>query len=81
VLAIDGLWGLAVGNDGGAGSSQRIYFTAGPGDESHGLFGVLTASVPEAATWETMILGFGLIGFAARKRQKVGAFYTGLDRA
>lgn len=76
VLAIDGLWGLIVGNDGNAGSSQRIYFTAGPDDESHGLFGVLTA-VPEPATWVTMIMGFGMLGFAVRKRQKVSVHYAG----
>lgn len=70
VLAIDGLWGLIVGNDGNAGSSQRVYFTAGPDDESHGLFGVLTA-VPEPATWATMVIGFGMLGFAMRRRQKI----------
>ena len=47
-LSIDGLWGLSVGNDASAGSSQDLYFTAGPGDEAHGLFGVLQA-VPEPA--------------------------------
>ncbi len=48
-VSIDGLWGLAPGNDGSGGSSQRLYFTAGPDDEAHGLFGVLTA-VPEPGT-------------------------------
>lgn len=47
-VAIDGLWGLSVGNGAGAGSTQALYFTAGPGDESHGLFGVMQA-VPEPA--------------------------------
>ena len=48
-VSIDGLWGLALGNDGSGGSSQRLYFTAGPDDEAHGLFGVLSA-VPEPGT-------------------------------
>ncbi len=40
-LQIDGLWALMAGNDHNAGSSSKIYFTAGPEDESHGLFGSL----------------------------------------
>ena len=40
-LAIDGLWGLMVGN-GVSGDPQSVLFTAGPGGESHGLFGELT---------------------------------------
>lgn len=38
-IAIDGLWGLVFGNDEEAGSSRVLYFTAGPDDEEHGLFG------------------------------------------
>jgi uncharacterized protein (TIGR03118 family) len=45
-LSIDGLWALTTGGSGSDGNPQTIYFTAGPGDESHGLFGALTA-VPE----------------------------------
>jgi len=43
-LVIDGLWALDVGNDHNAGSSSKVYFTAGPDDESHGLFGSLEPS-------------------------------------
>jgi len=43
-VAIPGLWGLAFGNDAGAGSSDALYFTAGPNDEVNGLFGKLTAT-------------------------------------
>jgi uncharacterized protein (TIGR03118 family) len=39
ILAIDGLWALQVGNGGAAGSSDSVFFTAGPDDETHGLFG------------------------------------------
>ncbi len=63
-LAIDGLWGLSVGNDGGAGSSQALYFTAGPGGESHGLFGVLVA-VPEPPM--AVLFALGLVGLLARR--------------
>jgi uncharacterized protein (TIGR03118 family) len=38
-LAIDGLWALEFGNDGNAGPSTRLFFTAGPNDEADGLFG------------------------------------------
>ena len=41
-LAIDGLWALRFGNDSAAGSSQTLFFTAGPDEESHGLFGSIT---------------------------------------
>jgi uncharacterized protein (TIGR03118 family) len=40
-IQIDGLWALQVGNGGNGGDSNKVYFTAGPFDESHGLFGSL----------------------------------------
>jgi uncharacterized protein (TIGR03118 family) len=40
-LSIEGLWGLAFGNGAAAGVPGTLYFTAGPADESHGLFGSL----------------------------------------
>ena len=67
-LTIDGLWALTVGNDGNAGSSNKLYFSAGPDDEMNGLFGVITA-VPEPATiW---LLGAGLgVGLLRRKLRR-----------
>jgi uncharacterized protein (TIGR03118 family) len=41
-VAIEGLWGLAFGNGGQAGSSKTLFFAAGVDDEAHGLFGTLT---------------------------------------
>jgi uncharacterized protein (TIGR03118 family) len=41
-LTIDGLWALEFGNGGAAGPTDRLFFTAGPDDESHGLFGSIT---------------------------------------
>jgi len=41
-LAIDGLWGLMVG-DAAAGGPNSVWFSAGPDDEAHGLLGVLRA--------------------------------------
>lgn len=37
-IVIDGLWGLTFGN-GVMSDEDDLYFTAGPGDETHGLFG------------------------------------------
>ena len=42
-LKIDGLWALEFGN-GVIGNPNTLLFTAGPDDESHGLFGAITAS-------------------------------------
>ena len=42
-LTIDGLWALRFGNDAAAGPSSTLFFTAGPDDESHGLFGSIIA--------------------------------------
>jgi uncharacterized protein (TIGR03118 family) len=41
-LAIDGLWALEFGNGGTAGPTSTLFFTAGPDEESHGLFGSIT---------------------------------------
>jgi uncharacterized protein (TIGR03118 family) len=38
-IVIEGLWGLTFGNGGNAGRPGTLYFTAGPDDENHGLFG------------------------------------------
>jgi hypothetical protein len=42
-VTIDGLWAIDFlkGNPSTATSSDPMYFTAGPSDESHGLFGYL----------------------------------------
>jgi uncharacterized protein (TIGR03118 family) len=42
-ISIDGLWGIGFGNNGGAGPASTLYVAAGPDDESHGLFGSITA--------------------------------------
>lgn len=67
-ISIDGLWALTVGNDGLGGSSQALFFTAGPNDEAHGLFGVLSA-VPEPSTYA--LFAVGLIGLCIARRRKL----------
>jgi uncharacterized protein (TIGR03118 family) len=47
-LKIDGLWALSFGGDTGhSGLATELFFTAGPNDESDGLFGKITATVAE----------------------------------
>ena len=43
-LQIDGLWALEFGNGGSAGPTTTLFFTSGPDDEAHGLFGTLAPS-------------------------------------
>jgi uncharacterized protein (TIGR03118 family) len=66
-IAIDGLWGLIFGNGGNGGKTNILYFTAGPDDETHGLFGSL-APVPLPGTF--LLLGSGLLGILAAIRKR-----------
>lgn len=43
-IVINGLWGLAIGNGVLAGDTTAVYFAAGPGNETHGGFGKITAN-------------------------------------
>jgi len=43
-ISIDGLWALEFGNGDQAGPKNSLYFTAGPNEESHGLFGNIEAA-------------------------------------
>lgn len=44
VLKIDGLWGIAFGNDNQGQPSTTLFFAAGPDDEQHGLYGRIDAA-------------------------------------
>ena len=68
-LEIDGLWALTVGNNGNAGSGSLLYFSAGPNDESHGLFGVLTP-VPEPSAGLLLLTGLAGIGAVNRASRR-----------
>jgi uncharacterized protein (TIGR03118 family) len=46
-LSINGLWALSFGNNGGAGPSNTLFFSAGLNDEADGLFGSLTPVMAE----------------------------------
>ncbi|MFD1612774.1 TIGR03118 family protein [Sphingomonas tabacisoli] len=60
------LWSLAFRTGGAGVDPNALYFTAGIGDEMHGLFGRLNA-IPEPAAWAMMVAGFALAGWAVRK--------------
>src|SRR5262249_10424254 len=64
-IVIAGLWALIPGNGGMAGDPNSIYFSAGPVDESHGLFGVI---VPEPATGS--LIAAGLLVLAGWRRAR-----------
>jgi uncharacterized protein (TIGR03118 family) len=63
------LWALGTRTGGPGADPNAVYFTAGIGDEEHGLFGELRA-VPEPSTWTMMLLGFGVVGMALRRGAK-----------
>jgi uncharacterized protein (TIGR03118 family) len=42
-LVLEGLWGLLFGN-GRSAATDALMYTAGPGDEEHGVWGVITAN-------------------------------------
>ncbi len=45
-VAVSGLWGIVFGNGGSAGMADQLYFAAGPGGETHGLFGTISYGAP-----------------------------------
>ncbi len=65
-IEIEGLWGLQFGNGSSLGEANRLYFAAGPEDETAGLFGHLTA-VPEPGSVALMATGLLLLTFTRRK--------------
>jgi uncharacterized protein (TIGR03118 family) len=42
-IEIEGLWGIGFGNGSAAGPTNTLFFAAGPDEETHGLFGSITA--------------------------------------
>ncbi|MDQ1729773.1 MAG: hypothetical protein QOD33_1898 [Pyrinomonadaceae bacterium] len=49
-IEIDELWALAFGNGGAGGDPNTLYFTAGPAEEEHGLFGSLKPTIASATS-------------------------------
>jgi len=68
-IMIDCLWGLRFGIGGTPATAQTLFFTAGPDDESHGLFGTLTQA-PEPAAWEMVSAGLLALFLVRRPAKK-----------
>ena len=76
-VRIDGLWGRMIGNGGNSGSPGKVYFTAGPDEETHGLFGVLAEIFVGTDRGHDVMLGGSVRGLTlARERAepRVGRF-------
>lgn len=43
LITLDGLWAIAFGNGAAGGPTTTLYFASGPNDETHGIFGSITA--------------------------------------
>jgi uncharacterized protein (TIGR03118 family) len=67
-VTIDGLWALRFGIGGTASTQNTLFFTAGPDDEMHGLFGELNQVTPEPATWG--VVGISLLALVLRRGVK-----------
>ncbi len=71
-LSLDGLWALKFGNGGSGGDPSVLYFSAGPGEESHGLFGAITAT-PEPSTLFVLIGSLPVMAWFHRRRNRQGS--------
>jgi uncharacterized protein (TIGR03118 family) len=49
-IVIDELWAIIFGNGGNGGDVNTLYFSAGPGEEEHGLFGKLQPTTASATS-------------------------------
>lgn len=69
-------WRLYLGNFTASGASATLNFTNTQGGSNEGVFldGVSVMAVPEPSTWAMLILGFGLLGGAMRRRTRITAF-------
>jgi uncharacterized protein (TIGR03118 family) len=66
-IAIEGLWGLRVGNGGNGGDPNKIYFTAGINDENNGLFGSIAAAPDTGGTLALLAISSGALLVMRRK--------------
>ncbi|WP_425228220.1 PEPxxWA-CTERM sorting domain-containing protein [Sphingomonas sp.] len=55
----------------GAVDNVRVAFANGPNVNANFEVAAVAAAVPEPASWAMMIVGFGVVGFALRRRAKV----------
>jgi hypothetical protein len=55
-LTIDGIWGLGFGNGSGSGPKTTLFFTAGPFNQAHGIFGSMIPKSGPANDSEVEVL-------------------------
>ena len=63
------LWALNFGFGGNGGDPNTLYFSEGLNGETQGLFGAISATVPETSTWTMMLAGFGGLAVVAMARR------------
>jgi uncharacterized protein (TIGR03118 family) len=66
-LANDGLWALDFGNGGSGGLLGSLYITAGPADESGGVFARIDSAAPEPSTLLLVPLALAFLFYRRRK--------------
>lgn len=69
-LVIDGLWGITFGN-GVAGTTNTLYYAAGPADESHGLFGKITANAAGTSPVQVALIDGNLTITGSRDNDQI----------
>lgn len=78
------LTGVANGDQSSGATNRRFFFTAEGSEQISGITltstqnsfevdNLATAAIPEPASWAMMLAGFGLVGFAARRRSRAVA--------
>ena len=70
LVSLPDLWSISFGNGGTAGPLNTLFFTAGIGDEMHGLFGSLTLA-PEPASLGIFGGALALLAVVRRRRSPV----------
>ena len=81
-IAIPGLWALDFGNNGSAGSSTTLYFTAGINGQADGLFGSLSVPEPASAIQAAiaMVIMSGSLAYRRARRSPARPCRTGDGR-
>jgi len=84
LASISGTLPSGNGDQSSSNTNRRLFITAGAGEVITGLTfhstgvafefdSIAAGAVPEPATWAMLITGFGLVGFAARRRRSMVA--------
>lgn len=69
-ITIDGLWGLSFGNGANAGAKNSLYYTAGPNNETDGVFGQLRFVGPEPGSLSLLVVGVFVGGGIGLRRRR-----------